>query len=51
MRGQAFVVFEDIAHATTAKHALQNFTFHRKPMVIEHIKLFHNLILQGNSIC
>ena len=33
MRGQAFVVFEDISSATNALRAMQGFPFYEKPMV------------------
>ena len=34
MRGQAFVVFRDIASATNAIRAMQNFPLYDKPMVL-----------------
>lgn len=33
MRGQAFVVFRDIASATNALRSMQGFPFYDKPMV------------------
>jgi U2 small nuclear ribonucleoprotein B'' len=33
MRGQAFVVFRDVASATNAMRAMTNFPFYDKPMV------------------
>lgn len=33
MRGQAFVVFQDIASATNALRSMQGFPFYDKPMV------------------
>ena len=33
MRGQAFVVFRDIAGATSALRSMQGFPFYDKPMV------------------
>jgi hypothetical protein len=33
MRGQAFVVFKEVAHATAALRAMQSFPFYDKPMV------------------
>lgn len=33
MRGQAFVVFKDIASATNALRSMQGFPFYDKPMV------------------
>ena len=35
MRGQAFVVFKEVAHATAAMRAMQNFPFFDKPMVCD----------------
>jgi len=32
--GQAFVVFKDVASATSAMRSLQDFSFFDKPMVI-----------------
>ena len=33
MRGQAFVVFREVAHATAALRAMQGFPFYDKPIV------------------
>ncbi|RDD44690.1 U1 small nuclear ribonucleoprotein A [Trichoplax sp. H2] len=38
MRGQAFVVFEDISSATNALRAMQGFPFYEKPMRITYCK-------------
>jgi U2 small nuclear ribonucleoprotein B'' len=40
MRGQAFVVFRDIASATNAIRAMQNFPLYDKPMVLISFTLF-----------
>ena len=39
MRGQAFVVFADIASATNALRSMQGFPFYDKPMVCECLRL------------
>ena len=41
MRGQAFVVFQEIHSATTALRAMQGFPFYDKPMVSTLICLQH----------
>lgn len=33
MRGQAFVVFKEVASATQAMRSMQGFPFHDKPLV------------------
>lgn len=38
MRGQAFVVFKEIASATNALRAMQGFPFYDKPMVRDRKK-------------
>eukprot|EP01115_Flamella_aegyptia_P006968 TRINITY_DN288_c0_g1_i1.p1 TRINITY_DN288_c0_g1~~TRINITY_DN288_c0_g1_i1.p1 ORF type:complete len:237 (+),score=110.72 TRINITY_DN288_c0_g1_i1:82-792(+) len=38
MRGQAFVVYKDVASATNALRAMQNFPFYDKPMKIQYAK-------------
>ncbi|CAI8026973.1 U1 small nuclear ribonucleoprotein A [Geodia barretti] len=38
MRGQAFVVFQDISSATTALRSMQGFPFYDKPMRITYCK-------------
>ncbi|KAI8982299.1 hypothetical protein BDF20DRAFT_866097 [Mycotypha africana] len=38
MREQAFVVYDNIASATTAKRSLNGFTFFGKPLKIEYAK-------------
>jgi hypothetical protein len=42
MRGQAHVVFRDVATATIAMRALQNFMFLDKEMVLNPRALVHN---------
>jgi RNA recognition motif-containing protein len=44
MRGQAFVVFKDIASATHAMRAMQNFPFFDKPMKIQYAKAKSDII-------
>eukprot|EP01119_Soliformovum_irregulare_P005385 TRINITY_DN17152_c0_g1_i1.p1 TRINITY_DN17152_c0_g1~~TRINITY_DN17152_c0_g1_i1.p1 ORF type:complete len:237 (-),score=70.36 TRINITY_DN17152_c0_g1_i1:101-811(-) len=38
MRGQAFIVFKDVASATSAMRTLQNIPFYDKPMKIQYAK-------------
>ncbi|PWN35727.1 RNA-binding domain-containing protein [Meira miltonrushii] len=38
MRGQAFVVFEDLASSTAALRALDGFNFYGKPLMIDYAK-------------
>lgn len=38
MRGQAFVVFRDLAHATAARRALDGFEFYERGMRIEYAR-------------
>mmetsp|Transcript_32177 Transcript_32177/g.78781 ORF Transcript_32177/g.78781 Transcript_32177/m.78781 type:complete len:235 (+) Transcript_32177:88-792(+) len=38
MRGQAFVVFADVASATSAMSAMQGFEFYGKPMVVQYAR-------------
>lgn len=38
MRGQSFVVFDNMLDATLAKQALQNFSFLDKPLVIDYAR-------------
>lgn len=38
MRGQAFVVFEDLASSTSALRALDGFHFYGKPLIINYAK-------------
>jgi len=38
MRGQAFVIFKDINHATTAFRSMQGFPFYDKPMRLAYAK-------------
>lgn len=35
MRGQAFIVFEDVASSTRALREMQGFDFYKKPMVCQ----------------
>lgn len=42
MKGQAFVIFKDIASATNALRSMQGFPFYEKPMVGE---LSHSFLL------
>jgi RNA recognition motif-containing protein len=49
MRGQAFVVFKDIATATSAMRSMQNFPFYDKPMVPYSPFMSH--IVAENSVC
>lgn len=38
MRGQAFIVFEDLASSTSALRALDGFNFYGKPLIIDYAK-------------
>lgn len=38
MRGQAFVIFQDLVSATNALRAMQGYTFYDKPMQIAYSK-------------
>jgi len=44
MRGQAFVVFKEIASATNAMRSMQGFPFYDKPMRIAYSKLDSDII-------
>jgi len=44
MRGQAFVVFKDVASATNAMRSMQNFPFYDKPMHIQYAKSKSDII-------
>ncbi|KTW30144.1 hypothetical protein T552_00622 [Pneumocystis carinii B80] len=44
MRGQAHIVFRDVASATAAMRALQGFSFFEKEMKIEYAKQKSNVI-------
>jgi len=44
MRGQAFVVFQEISSATTALRAMQGFPFYDKPMKINYSKVDSDVI-------
>ena len=48
MRGQAFVVFKDIASATNALRSMQGFPFYEKPMVCTFHKLCRCHMRFGN---
>ncbi|KAL7674044.1 hypothetical protein ACOME3_000327 [Neoechinorhynchus agilis] len=52
MRGQAFVIFEDITAASTAMRSMQGFPFYDKPMRINYAKTDSDLISKkkGNFI-
>lgn len=50
MRGQAFVVFEDISSATNALRAMQGFPFYEKPMVNIHCKQSQIYFLQQSKL-
>jgi len=49
MRGQAFVVFKDIATATSAMRSMQNFPFYDKPMKIQFAKSESDVIAKLNG--
>jgi U2 small nuclear ribonucleoprotein B'' len=49
MRGQAFVVFRDIASATSAIRAMQNFPLYDKPMVLYFTHTFTHTIRNSNT--
>lgn len=44
MRGQAFVIFKEIASATNALRSMQGFPFYDKPMRIQYAKIDSDLI-------
>ncbi|KAJ3303701.1 hypothetical protein HDV03_003574 [Kappamyces sp. JEL0829] len=44
LRGQAWVVFDDIPQATAAMRALQGFPFHEKPLLLAYSKKKSNAI-------
>ena len=44
MRGQAFVIFQDITAATTAAKSMQGFPFYDKPMRIAFAKTDSDII-------
>jgi len=44
MRGQAFIVFKDLAAATNARRSMQNFPFYDKPMKIYFAKTKSDVI-------
>lgn len=50
MRGQAFLVFTDLAGATSALRACEGMVFYDKPMVSKIIRRFLSAILSRCSI-
>eukprot|EP00794_Sanderia_malayensis_P017005 gene17005-18718_t len=52
MRGQAFVVFKDVASATNALRSMQGFPFYEKPMRIAYSKTRSEALLkqEGNYV-
>jgi len=52
MRGQAFVVFKDVASATNAMRSMQNFPFYDKPMHIQYAKTKSDIIskMEGTHV-
>jgi len=52
MRGQAFVVFKDVASATNAMRSMQNFPFYDKPMHIQYAKTKSDIIakMEGSHV-
>ena len=52
MRGQAFIVFEDVSSSTTALQSMQGFPFYDKPMRIAFAKSKSDAIakIDGNFI-
>ncbi|KAI4833414.1 hypothetical protein KUCAC02_016318 [Chaenocephalus aceratus] len=49
MRGQAFVVFKELAAATNALRQLQGFPFYNKPMRIQYAKTDSEVIAKGST--
>ena len=45
MRGQAFVIFNDVNSATNALRSMQGFPFYDKPMVINRIPVILKKII------
>jgi hypothetical protein len=45
MRGQAWIIFDDLSGATKAQREMQGFNFYGKPMVKFFINLFLFIIL------
>jgi U2 small nuclear ribonucleoprotein B'' len=49
MRGQAFVIFKEIASATNALRTMQGFPFYDKPMRINYSKLESDVIAKAKG--
>ncbi|KAI8886289.1 RNA-binding domain-containing protein [Backusella circina FSU 941] len=49
MREQAFVVFSDIASATTAKRSLNGFTFFGQPLKIDYAKTKSHVVAMAEG--
>lgn len=49
MRGQAFIVFKEIASATNALRTMQGFPFYDKPMRINYSKTESDLIAKAKG--
>ncbi|KAJ1641793.1 hypothetical protein IWQ61_010728, partial [Dispira simplex] len=50
LRGQAFVVFRDVASATTARRRLDGFVFYDQPMTVEFSKQKSFTILEREGL-
>ncbi|XP_018606375.2 U2 small nuclear ribonucleoprotein B'' isoform X1 [Scleropages formosus] len=50
MRGQAFVVFKEVASSTNALRQLQGFPFYNKPMRIQYAKTDSEIILKTRAM-
>uniref|UniRef100_A0A0E0KYM6 Kinesin-like protein n=1 Tax=Oryza punctata TaxID=4537 RepID=A0A0E0KYM6_ORYPU len=48
-KGQAWVVFEDVASATEALKSMQDFPFHNKPMRIQYAKTKSDIISKADG--
>ncbi|KAG8067223.1 hypothetical protein GUJ93_ZPchr0005g16189 [Zizania palustris] len=48
-KGQAWVVFEDVASATEALKSMQDFPFHNKPMRIQYAKTKSDVIAKADG--
>lgn len=49
MRGQAFIIFKEIASATNALRTMQGFPFYDKPMRINYSKLESDVIAKAKG--
>jgi hypothetical protein len=49
MRGQAFVVFKELASATNALRQLQGFPFYNKPMVSYYLVVVYVIFTNGSN--